>query len=131
MPNLKPNVFHRIPPQNLSPKYYQDVHAKEGFAALKLYGNLNFANAAKTQTTIEQTLKKLRLEAPVNSRADEEDGIPSPRERRPGQTSKFFLILDVSGLSGIDSTGCNTLVNVRNKLRKTGVHLALVGPSGE
>ena len=117
---------------NLSPKYFQDVNAKEGFATLKLYGNLNFANAAKTQTAIEQTLKSLRsgcIGAPKNIGAVEENGIPRPRERRP--TSKFFLILDVSGLSGIDSTGCNTLVNVRNKLRKTSVHLALVGPSGE
>ena len=117
---------------NLSPKYYQDVHAKEGFATLKLYGNLNFANAAKTQTTIEQTLKKLRsgcIGATKSIGADEEGGIPSPRERQ--QTSKFFLILDVSCLSGIDSSGCNTLVNIRNKLRRTSVHLALVGPSGE
>lgn len=117
---------------NLSPKYYQDVHSKEGFATLKLYGDLNFANAAKTQTAIEGTLKNLRsgcIGAPKNIAADEEDGIPSRRERQP--TSKFFLILDVSGLSGIDSTGCNTLVNVRNKLRKTSVHLVLVGPSGE
>ena len=118
---------------NLSPKYYQDVHAKEGFATLKLYGNLNFANAAKTQTAIEQTLKKLRsgcIGATKNI-GDEEGGIPSPPRERQQQTSKFFLILDVSCLSGIDSSGCNTLVNIRNKLRKTGVHLALVGPSGE
>ena len=125
---------------NLSPKFYQDVHAREGLVALKLYGNLNFANAARTQNVIEQTLKRLRSNVPkklaFNNHAkemvaDEEDGIPSRMERRQSATSKFFLILDVSGLSGIDSTGCNTLVNVRNKLRKTSVHTALVGPSGE
>ena len=129
------------PDLNLSPKFYQDVHAAEGIATLRLYGYLNFANAAKTQTAIEAALKELRAELrATESGAAEESAVPSRQQqgrRRRGRTaaaaaaSKFFLVLDVSGLSGIDSSGCYALVNVRNRLRKSGVHLALVGPAGE
>ncbi len=139
---------------SLSPESYHDVRATKNIVAVRLAGHLNFANAARTEKAVEEKLDRALAaddgvggpDIVVHKAKAKQNGsapvTPEPSlEKTPpvssGETlpkkrgDKFYLILDMSGVSGIDPSGCRAIVNIKNKVRTNrNVHLALVGLSG-
>ena len=78
---------------------------------LRAMGNVNFSNAARMAEDIETRIKEAEQDSDLKQKVK-------------------YLILDVSGVSQMDCSGCTALVDLHRTLRHRKVKLIIVGAYG-
>lgn len=94
--------------------HYKEAMRIPGFLILSIEAPINFANT---------TYLKERILRWIDEYETEED--------TKRQSSIHFLILDLSAVSSIDTSGVSLLKDLKKALENTGAELVLVNPGGE
>ncbi|KAJ6318391.1 hypothetical protein OIU76_013852 [Salix suchowensis] len=94
--------------------HYKDATRIPGFLILSIEAPINFANA---------TYLKERIQRWINEYETEED--------IKQQSSIHFLILDLSAVSAIDTSGVSLFKDLKKAVETKGAELVLVNPVGE
>ncbi|KAJ6721264.1 hypothetical protein OIU85_024361 [Salix viminalis] len=94
--------------------HYKEAMRIPGFVILRIEAPINFANTTYLK---ERTLRWI-------DEYETEEGTKK-------QSSIHFLILDLSSVSSIDTSGVSFLKDLKKTLENTGTELVLVNPVGE
>ncbi|KAK9091650.1 hypothetical protein Sjap_024827 [Stephania japonica] len=98
--------------RNLS--HYKDAKEIPGFLILGIEAPVNFSNTTYLNERISRWIEECELEKEVKKQSDLQ-----------------FVILDMSAVSAIDTSGISLIKDLKKTLEKRGLEIALVNPVGE